>query len=328
MSRIMDLIDFLSGAGRRVLVQTHNFPDHDAIAAAFGLQQLFKAKGIDSKIVLEGTIQRDSLREMISALGIEVIPTEEAGLRKEDYIVVVDGCKGSKNVADLIGEEIAVIDHHEVVCPEDVRYRDIRPDCGACSTIIGGYYQELGVPMVQRTATALMIGICMDTALLTRGVSEDDIQVYATLFPLANITLQNSILRNYIQTKDLTFYRYALEHAQIEENTVCCYFPDGCNQNLLGVLGDFFLALREVSFVILYAKNEGVINFSIRSERAGANAALIIQEVLKGVGFGGGHADMAGGIIKDLSLFDPETIHNRFCRALTKTIEGIRTGVR
>ncbi len=86
---------------------------------------------------------------------------------------------------------------------------DIRPHCGACSTIINSYYREKGLPVPRDVATALMIGINMDTALLTRGVSEDDVSAYADLYPLADITLQNSLLRNYIQTKDLDFYRQA-----------------------------------------------------------------------------------------------------------------------
>lgn len=34
----------------RVFIQTHNFPDPDAIACAYGLSELLKAKGIDAEI--------------------------------------------------------------------------------------------------------------------------------------------------------------------------------------------------------------------------------------------------------------------------------------
>lgn len=314
MSIFSELTAKLKNLGGLVYIQTHNFPDHDAVAAAFGLQQLLGAMGISAQIVYEGDIQRDSLREMIAELGISLHEEDGIHITPEDKIIIVDGCKGSKNVLELPGEEIAVIDHHEVECPEDVSLCDLRTAYGSCSTIICSYYAESQQPLPRNVATALMIGICMDTSLLTRKVHEADIRAYAELFPIADVPLQNKILRNYIQTQDLSFFRHALEHVLInkEERMAFCYFPEGCNQNLLGVLGDFFLSLREISFVALCAKNGGVINFSVRNELPHLNASVMIQEVLKGMGFGGGHADMAGGIIKDVNLFVPEKIRNKF----------------
>jgi len=136
------------------------------------------------------------------------------------------------------------------------------------------------------------------------------------LYPIGDPRLENSILRNYIQVKDLDFYWYALDSFQIEEGTGFCCFSDGCSQNLLGILGDFLLSIQEVDFVILCARNPGGVNFSIRCERPGRNASLIIQDVLEGIGFGGGHEDLAGGIIRDPSLFDERAIFNRFLELL------------
>jgi nanoRNase/pAp phosphatase (c-di-AMP/oligoRNAs hydrolase) len=311
MSIIQPLIDFLKPEDF-VFIQTHNFPDHDAVASAFGLQRLLENFGIKSNLIYEGDLQRDSLSKMIKALNIVIGHSSTFDLKENHKIIVVDGCKGNKNVTDLIGEEIAVIDHHEVKTTDDILFTDIRKHCGACSTIINSYYEKSGLPVPRDVATALMIGINMDTALLTRGVSEDDVTAYANLYPIADIPLQNSLLRNYIQTKDLDFYRYAINKIKIEKGVAFCYFPEGCNQNLLGILGDFFLALEEVQFVILSANNENTINFSLRNEREDLNASLIIQDVLKGIGFGGGHQDLAGGVIQDKALFDADAIYGAF----------------
>lgn len=40
--------------GERVYIQTHNFPDPDAIASAFGLQELLKYRGVETKICYKG----------------------------------------------------------------------------------------------------------------------------------------------------------------------------------------------------------------------------------------------------------------------------------
>ncbi|MDH4224878.1 MAG: DHH family phosphoesterase [Deltaproteobacteria bacterium] len=299
-----------------VFVQTHNFPDHDAVCSAFGLQHILAEHGITSHIIYEGEIQRDSLHKTIQEFHINIRPAKEFELKDEYKIIIVDGCKGSKNVTDLVGEEIAVIDHHEVHSPDDVTYSDIRTNYGSCSTIIQSYYETLNLEPTRDVASALLIGLNMDTALMTRGVDGADLTAYQYLYERADNHLVNTILRNFIQTKDLAFFKVALDKLVVEGRFAFCYFEEGCNQNLLGILGDFFLALEEADFVALCAHNNGVINFSLRSEVPEWNSSTIIREALDGVGFGGGHADMAGGIIKDASLFNEKLYFKKFTELL------------
>ncbi len=315
MSSIHELLPLLRGE-EPVYIQTHNFPDHDAVAAAFALQYLLAREQIETELIYEGEIQRSSLAMMIEELGIDIRHSSFWPLVESDKIVVVDGCKGNKNVTDLIGDEVGVIDHHQVIKPEDVPFADIRPDFGSCCTVVYTYFGELNFEIPQPVATALMIGINMDTALLTRGVGTTDIEAYADLYGRADMQLVNSILRNQVQTRDLAFFKVALERVRIHETLAFCYFPEGCNQNLLGILGDFFLSLVEVDFVALCARNGERINFSLRSEVEGWNSAKIIQQVLAGIGFGGGHFDRAGGIVPNPVDFDAGTIYQKFLVAL------------
>jgi nanoRNase/pAp phosphatase (c-di-AMP/oligoRNAs hydrolase) len=315
MKRFEELLGVI-GPRRPVYVQTHDFPDHDAVASAFGMQGVLALAGVPSRIVYAGDIQRESLRRMIRDLGITILPAAEVVMGISDPIVIVDGCKGSKNVTDLPGDEVAVIDHHDVKSPDDVPFVDIRSGLGACSTLIHGYWAEAGFEVPGELATALMIGINMDTALLTRQVSTEDIRAYAELYTRADMRLENSILRNSIQTKDLQFYRHALANVEIDDGFAFCFFPEGCNQNLLGILGDFFISLEEAEFVVLCARNSGVINVSVRSEREGWNASRVVQAALQGIGFGGGHADMAGGVIRDPKGVDGVALRTRFKEAL------------
>jgi nanoRNase/pAp phosphatase (c-di-AMP/oligoRNAs hydrolase) len=307
------------GPRRPLFIQTHDFPDHDAVASAFGLQALLSRSGVEARIVYAGDLQRDSLRRMIRELGIVVEAAADVAMDAADPVLIVDGCKGSKNVTDLPGDEIAVLDHHDVKSPDSVPFVDIRSSYGACSTLIHGYWLDARAEMTEAAATALMIGINMDTALLTRQVGPADIQAYASLYTRADIRLENSILRNSIQTKDLAFYRHALQNVEISDLVAFCWFPEGCNQNLLGILGDFFISLEEVEFVVLCARNASVINVSVRSERTGWNASRVVQAALQGIGFGGGHADMAGGMIRDPGSLGGAELQARFRGALGAT---------
>jgi nanoRNase/pAp phosphatase (c-di-AMP/oligoRNAs hydrolase) len=293
-----------------VFIQPHNFPDHDAVASALGLQWLFSRQGVASRIVYDGDIQRSSLQRVIDDLEIEMIHTRDAGMDPAHKVIVVDGCKGNANVTDLIGDEIAVIDHHQVDSPEDVRFVDIRPEYGACATIVGSYLIDAGMPIPPKLATAIMIAISVDTALLTRGVSEHDLRLYFHCFDVADMHYVNSVIRNHIHLGDLELYRYVIDHLEVRDRLAFCHFRDGCSQNLLGIIADFVLALEEIDLVVLSARNGDKVNLSVRSEEPSWDASRIVRTTLAGRGFGGGHADMAGGVITDAGSFVAEQLHD------------------
>jgi len=313
-----EFIAFLKNSGKPIVIQTHNFPDHDAIASAFGLQVLFSRLGITSTIVYGGDVQRDSLRDMVKKFGITAVPIRKFKADGEALITLVDVCKGNKNVSCLSGTIVGIVDHHESPPPDDVAYADIQSELGSCSTLVANYYERLKVEVPREVATALLIGLNIDTAFLTRGAGDEDLRIYFSLRKLADNDFVSMNVRNYIQKVDLGYFKYAIDNAIYHGEFAFCYFPEGCNPNLLGILADFFLALKEITFVTLCARNEGKIFFSVRSEKKCWNAATIVQTVLEGVGFGGGHFDMAGGIILDPSNFDEKTILRKFIATLDR----------
>lgn len=316
MLLIKELIQYLQKESKQIFIQTHNFPDNDAIASAFSLQYLLSQFNIDTKLIYAGRIERDSLKTMIHELNIDIKHHSFYHLKEENKILLVDGCKGNKNVSNLNGTEIAVIDHHQSKAPDHVEFSDIRPDFGSCSTIIYTYYKELNIKIPSDIATASLIGIKVDTASFNRGVHPKDIEAFNDFHPISNTNLIDSILRNYITKEDLNIYAYLIQNLIFKEEIAFCYLKNGCEPNLLGILADFVLALKEITFVVLYAKNGNKINFSLRSERVDLNAAFLVQQALSGIGFGGGHGNMAGAIIEDLSLFDETDILNRFLKLI------------
>jgi nanoRNase/pAp phosphatase (c-di-AMP/oligoRNAs hydrolase) len=307
LNDITQLIDFLKPE-ERVFIQLHNFPDMDAISSAFGLQHLLGLYGIRTTLIYEGELVRNAFVKMIDDLGINLRRAETCSMDSSDKIIIVDGCKGNKNVRDLVGDEVAIIDHHQVESPEDVEFADIRNDYGACATIIASYYHQLSIEIPQEVATCFMVGINTDTLHLTRSFSRFDREVYFSLYDIADISYLNRIIRNYIQQEDLKYYRILIEKLKIYKRSAFCYMEEGCDKNLLGILSDYTLSLDSVDFVTLCANNGSVINFSLRNEEEQWNASLIIQEVLEGIGFAGGHAEMAGGIVRDPERFNAEII--------------------
>ena len=63
------------------------------------------------------------------------------------------------------------------------------------------------------------------------------------------------------------------------------------------MISDFILGLDVVAFSVVYAKRDGGYKFSVRNETPNYHAGTITQKALEGLGGGGGHFSMAGGII-------------------------------
>lgn len=317
MQSVKKLIKILKNK-KRIFIQTHNYPDHDAVASAFALQYLLRNFKIDAKIIYHGDILRDSLQKMKKKLDIEILPHYKYKMNEEDSIVLVDANKKNKNVAELKGNIVAVIDHHPGECYEDLEFCDIRSDYGACATIIFSYFAELKMEPSQEVATALHTAINFDTHQFTRNASPVDIETVAMLYQVSDVSLVNSLVRNSIKLDDFKYYRYAIDNVRIEKIFAYCHFPQGCSKDLLAILADYILSVDEIEFVVLSAQSTDEISFCVRSENPNIMANTAIQTILEGIGSGGGHIDMAGGRIPDPKDFDQEKIFKK-CLKIAKS---------
>jgi len=282
-----------------VYIQTHNFPDPDAIASAFGLQELLKLRGIHATICYKGKIDRystDKLREIldIRLVNIENIDSE---LTEDDEVILVDAQKGNSNIIDMTGDEIICIDHHPVYEKTEYRFTDIRPGVGACASIIAQYFFENEIPMDQRIATALTFGIRMDTQKLSRGVCKMDMEMIWRMFDLCDQDMIYLLENSTLYFEDLMAYSKAISSIEVYDNISFADTGEDCPEALIASVSDFMLALVEVSFSVVYSRRGDGIKLSVRSEKSSLDAGKITAEALQGIGNGGGHAAMAGGFV-------------------------------
>lgn len=233
--------------GKHIYIQTHNFPDPDAIASAFGLQRLLAQHEIPSTLCYDGRIDKLSASKMLEAFQIQMFPYEQLrpDMAEEDYVICVDAQKHSGNITDFVGDEVACIDHHPIFVPIEYRYQDIRPT-GACATIIAQYYKQLPCLPDRHTATALLYGLKMDTLQFTRGVTELDIEMFAFLFPLCDQEMLARLERNNMEFNDLKAYGAAIESIEVYDKVGISNVPFPCPDALIAILSDFILALQEV----------------------------------------------------------------------------------
>lgn len=306
----------------RVFVQTHNFPDPDAIGAGWGMVGLLKNFGIEATLVFVGQIDRVNTKKMTELCNIKIFADNELPfeMREQDPVICIDSQKNGGNIKDLPGDEVAAIDHHPDRGDDYYRYKDIRR-FGSCSTIVAGYFRDMGLVPDERTATALLYGLKMDTMHFTRGVTVEDIRAFEFLFPLASQEILTDLQQNSMEFDDLRAYGAAIENIFVYEKAGFAGIPFACPDAQIATIADFVLSLEEVEVAVLYAKRPDGYKFSVRSETPKIDAGKLIAEALSGIGTGGGHAFMAGGFIpkekvKELGEYPDDAIRERFYKSM------------
>lgn len=321
MNRINDLVALCQG--HLIYIQTHNFPDPDAISSAFGLQKLLELYGIRSMLCYDGRIDMLSASKMLDTFHIQMVPYEDliSHMRDTDRIICVDSQKHAGNVTDFVGDEIACIDHHPTFVPMEYQYQDIRIT-GACASLIAEYYVLSGKEPDSDVATALLYGLKMDTLQFTRGVTELDIKMYGFLFPRCDQKKLTSLERNNMEYADLKAYGAAIENIELYDKVGFSYIPFSCPDALIAILSDFILALIEVEVAVVCSFREDGIKLSARSENPDIHAGNLLHQALENIGNGGGHASMGGGLINKESLpilgrYPKEAIRNLILETLS-----------
>lgn len=291
-----ELVDLLKD--HKVYLQTHNFPDPDAISSAFGLQKFLEYYNVESTICYVGSIDRFNTRKMMDAFGIDIYSYDEIDdMKDSDYIVHVDCQKPNANTTDLPGKEIGCVDHHPVFeKTEDYIYSDILIT-GACASIVASYYYKTNTPISADVATALAYGIKMDTEDLIRGTTALDLDMMSYVYNYADWNKLHSMYSSTIEFQDLKAYAAAIENIEVFDYVGFTYMPFECPNSLVAIISDFILSLDVVDVAIVYSVNNSGIKFSIRSEKPDVDAGKLIHNALKDIGSGGGHAAMAGGFV-------------------------------
>ncbi len=320
MSDFLDLVELCRG--HNIYIQTHNFPDPDAIASAYGLQKLLAVYDIPSALCYDGRIDKLSASKMLEEFRMDMLPYESLreNMRQDDYIICVDSQKHSGNVTDFVGDEVACIDHHPTFVPMEYRYQDLRIT-GACATLIAEYYKKLGHEPDSDTATALLYGLKMDTLQFTRGVTELDIKMFEFLFRYCDQERLSDLERNNMEFDDLKAYGAAIENIELYDKMGYSCIPFSCPDALIAILSDFILALVEVEVAVVFSYREDGIKLSVRSEDPEIHAGDLIHDALSGIGSGGGHAGMAGGLIRKeneglLGRYPKDAIRDLFLKVL------------
>ncbi len=317
MKGVQELIGHLD-RNRPVVIQAHDFPDHDAVASAFALRHLLALNDVDATLCYGGEIQSNSLQEAIRILEIPIDACENLPLHDDSQLIVVDGFVGNSNLQDVPGTVVGVIDHHSPPAEPIVAYWDIREDYGSCCTIIYEYFKISAAAVEGTVATAMLMGLMMDTAFMTRGVTPIDLEAFDVLFFKADWENGSRLLKNSLSLGDLSVFREAINSCVVADDF--CYVPiqRECTPEVMALVADFFLGLREIHFVVVVQPGRDEYRLSVRSEDSTKPSDVVIRKALSGIGSGGGHVHMGGGSVPRDLFPGEENLRRRFLVAIGK----------
>jgi nanoRNase/pAp phosphatase (c-di-AMP/oligoRNAs hydrolase) len=229
---------------------------------------------------------------------------------------VVDGNPTNANAQQVTDNLFGVIDHHGNAEMPDCPFVDIRTDYGACSSIIESYWHELGLNPEKAAATALLIGIQMDTDFLSRRVHPADVDALHRIFFIADWEYGSRVVKTALAKNDLNSLQTAIANARMQEGIFFTVINEEITQEVISIMADFFLRLREV-FITILVENKGETRpVSVRSQLPEVSAAAVIQSALKGIGEGGGHDYMAGGLLFPAAEISDDDLFLRFLNAI------------
>lgn len=313
----------------------HRPPDPDCIASASVISDMLKSAGFSPQIIYSGLISKPETMELINSMEIKLIrldtETNKDLVREDDQVIVVDCQKENSNIAHLSAEYIACIDHHPELGNYQYAYSDIRPEYGACSSIIYEYAHEANYDLSPVQAALLIYGIRIDTDDLSRRKYLLDIDIFCALYKIANLDVLTKIGRNSIRPEDISTTIVAYENLTIKNNVAYSFAGDDKAKESLAELADKLISLADVSFVVVYSRCFNGFNFSIRSQNNSLHAGKIAKYAFSKVnGDGGGHMFMAGGLIPKVAFMDligGKAVMERVISLIEEAFENIPNSV-
>jgi nanoRNase/pAp phosphatase (c-di-AMP/oligoRNAs hydrolase) len=294
----------------RAVLVSHINPDPDALASMLGIQALLEHRFPDKPVVLtvDGMIARAENRAMVDLLKIPLVPIASVIMGPETAIIMVDTQPRTGRRANEADTPHLVIDHHETGGDlKGVRFRDVRDQMGATSTMVTGYLLEQGVAVSSRLATALLYGIESETSGYPREASSLDDGALVWLFPRADKDLLAQIRNPKLPQSHFATFQHALGNAFLYHDVVVSWCGRVTQPDIIAELADFFIRFDQVNWALTVGLFDRQLKLSARVAHLNGHSGEILREVVNGLGNAGGHDKRAGGAIP-LDDDRPETI--------------------
>ncbi len=283
-----------------IVIQCHDNPDADAICSGYVLYRYFESHGKKIRFIYSGNfeISKSNLVYLIKKLHIPIEYISKLG-SKPELLLMTDCQYGEGNVRKFNAKNVAVIDHHQVA-GNLPKLNEVRSNLGSCCTVI--WYllkiENEEALLDKKVSTALYYGLYSDTNAFSEIAHPLDRDMIDSLKFDKNLILR---LKNMNLTlKEAKIAGVAMLGIDYhKENNYAIVKSEPCDPNILGLIGDFIVAVDTIDVCIVYSVLTFGTKFSIRSCVPETRADELASFISCKIGSGGGHTEKAGGLLKN-----------------------------
>lgn len=297
-NRSLNLRETLQSFEGTLAVLTHDNPDPDAIASAIGLAAIGEHYGINVTPGYFGAISHQQNRAMINLLDISLRNfTSPDEINEFDHIALVDHTLPGVN--DQLSQDTTidiVIDHHQASRPPEGQFIHHRDQVGATSTLITQHLDRLSVPYDNQIATALYLGISVDTDAFTRQTAPVDYEAATVLIEDVDFGLLGQIESPTLSHDTFDDIGMAIRNRRQHGAIVVSYLGAISDRDTLAQAADWLLHLQDIETVLVYGIDDQTIHCSGR-HRGKLSLDEVFRSAFDDIGSAGGHEDMAGAQI-------------------------------
>ena len=283
-----------------IVIQCHDNPDADAICSGYVLYRYFKLYHKKVRFIYSGNfeISKSNLVYLIKKLQIPIEYVQKLK-SKPDLLLMTDCQYGEGNVRKFCAKEIAVIDHHQV-SGNLPKLNEVRSNLGSSCTVIWNLLKidDEDKLLDKKVSTALFYGLYSDTNAFSEMAHPLDLDMRDSLRYDKDLILR---LKNMNLTlKEARIAGVAMLGVEYhKDNHYAILRSEPCDPNILGLIGDFIVAVDTIDVCLVYTVLPFGTKFSIRSCVSETRADELASFIAEKIGSGGGHTEKAGGLLKN-----------------------------
>jgi nanoRNase/pAp phosphatase (c-di-AMP/oligoRNAs hydrolase) len=287
----------LVSEGDRVAILLQDDPDPDAMSSAIALRTLLGRNKLTTPIFSFTPVTRPENKTMMHLLEIEIAPAETEELAAFDKVAMVDVqppfFNGRLRHADI------VIDHHPGYPAYGAPFQDVRPGYGATATIMTEYLMAADERISERLATALLYGIRSDTLTLKRRVTDNDLQAFLHLYPIANYSLLRQIDRPELPTRFARVLARVMRNFEVRNGLALLHLGRVERDDLIVQMADFCLQFEGVEWTVVSGKLGENLVIAVRNHGIGRSndAGEVVRRLFGEMGSAGGHRNMSKAVV-------------------------------
>lgn len=295
----------------KIIIMGHKYPDMDAMGAAVGVFDICKSYGKIANIVLEGV--NEAVEMFVNRIHEEkyyngmFISHEKAidMCDKDTLIVVVDTHRPSyTECPELldISKRLVVIDHHrrgvEYISDTVLLFHEIyvSSTCEMVTELI--QYTNYDIKINKLTAEGLLGGIYLDTKNFE---FKTGVRTFEAASYLRNVGADTLAVKKFFNSyaEDFVVKAEVIQRTEIIDDRICLSYARQELENINIVIAkaaDELLNIKNIEASFVLGMKGDTVFVSARS-LGNVNVHVLMEKI-----GGGGHIDIAGAQIRDVSL--------------------------